>query len=174
MGDACGFFIQKKDIYYPIKTNDRSGVFYEAQKGKYEIFLEGDLSKPLIIDDPISVLAGQVAADIVLTSKRDSLIFIGGMVTAVFDIKKKDMLRNAKGYELSYYKIASYDSGKFFSYSLGYLESVQTLDENFKVLSTIPFKTPAASIGNSAGVTVKNNVMRFWRFNAHQNTSRCK
>jgi len=158
-------------IYYPIKTNDRSGVIFEAQKGKYKIFLEGELSKPLVLDDPKSVLKRQIGADIVLTSKRDRLIFIGGMVTTVFDIKKKDMLHNAKGYDLTYYKITSYDSGKFYSYSLGYLDSIETLDENFKVVSTIPVKKPAASIDSSAGVTVKNDMLRFWRFNAYQNTN---
>jgi hypothetical protein len=163
--------IPTKRYYYPIKTNDRSGVMYKVEEGKYEIFLGGELSKPLIIDDPKRVIKRHITSDIVLTSKRDRLIFVSGHVTTVFNIKKKDMQYNAKGYEQVHRNIQYYDGGRLYGFSPNDLSSIQTLDENFKGISTVSFKAPAASRSYFAGITVSNNALRFWSFHSYRNTN---
>ncbi|CAI6083426.1 hypothetical protein [Cohnella sp. JJ-181] len=156
--------------FFPIDTNDRSGVIYETEKGKYEIVFEGELSKPLKIDDPKNRIKGNIGSEIVLTSKRDRLIFRGA-VTTVFNIYKKDMQYDARGYDWIYRGLSFYDSGKFYAYESSDPFSIQAIDENFKVLSKTSFKAPAASDGYFAGITVKSNVVRFWNFNAYQGTN---
>ncbi|SFB03177.1 hypothetical protein SAMN05216312_10376 [Cohnella sp. OV330] len=157
--------------FFPIETNDRSGVIYETEKGKYEIVFEGELSKPLKIDDPKNKIKRNIASEMILTSKRDRLIFRGGAVTTVFNINKKDMLYDARGYDWVYRGISFYDSGRFYACESGDLFSIQAIDENFKVLSKTSFKVPAASDGYFAGITVKNNVVRYWNFKAYQGTN---
>ncbi|WP_217592080.1 hypothetical protein [Cohnella sp. GbtcB17] len=157
--------------FFPIETNDRSGVIYETEKGKYEIVFEGELSKPLKIDDPKNKIKHNIGSEFVLTSKRDRLIFASPTVTTVFNIKKKDMQYDARGYDWIYRGISFYDSGRFYAREYSDPFSIQAIDENFKVLSKTTFKAPAASAGYFAGITVKNNVVRDWNFNAFQGTN---
>jgi len=157
--------------FFPIETNDRSGVIYETEKGKYEIVFEGELSKPMKIDDPKNKIRHNIGSEFVLTSKRDRIIFASPTATSVFNIKKKDMQYDARGYDWIYRGISFYDSGRFYACEYSDPFSIQAIDENFKVLSKTSFKAPAASDSYSAGITVKNNAVRHWYFNAYQGTN---
>ncbi|GMK47948.1 hypothetical protein PghCCS26_50780 [Paenibacillus glycanilyticus] len=164
--------------YYPVVTNNHSGVLLEDVEGKYKLYLAGELSKPILINDPKNVIIQQIYStqqDIVLTTKRDRLVFNKGIFgSTVFNIKKNDMTYDSQGKELTYKGVTFYVGGKFYGFNYNYMNNIakiETYDENFKLLSVLQYKTPKEYQNYPAGITVNNNVMRHWSFNSYQHTN---
>ncbi|OME78607.1 hypothetical protein BK120_22990 [Paenibacillus sp. FSL A5-0031] len=162
------------NYFYPIRTNDRSGVLYENGVGKYTIYLEGELAKPLTIEDPKNVLRNQLMSKfrpIVLTTKRDRLIFSTWLGSTVYNINKKDMSYDETGQVKNYPGTLFYAGGKFYNYISSTNPTIQSLDENFKTLSTTLFKDTSKNLTSGTATVGSGNVVRFWSYNNYQNTN---
>ncbi|MFD2614637.1 hypothetical protein [Paenibacillus gansuensis] len=162
--------------FFPIKTNDGSGVMFENEDGQYRIYLGGELDKAITIEDPKRVLRNHLYSyqqNIVLTSKRDRLVLINGLGSYVFNIEKKDMIYDSKGQSQIFRGLSFYSNGKFYGYKSGGTVTIQTFNENFKVLSTSLFK-PSNEYLNSGEGTIIGNTIHFWSFNNYQNTNALK
>lgn len=168
--------------YFPIKTTDRSGVLYKSGEGKYNIYLAGELSKPLTVEDPKDVLNSQLfskSQNIVLTTKRDRLVISRGWVgSTVFNISKKDMSYDATGKEKVYRSFYFYSNGKFFDYGGNLYDSnspktvtIQSFDENFKPISSTVFKVSSEYQNPTVGITTNGNLVHSWSYNSYQNTN---
>lgn len=146
----------------------------------YNIFIEGELSRPVQIQDPRFVLSKQFSwfPNIILTVKRDRLILMNNLYSKVYNINSKDMVYDNKGEEktIQFGKgtgLRFYSSGKLVVYYHN-TSLLETYDDNFKLVGSVQLKPNEDINMVSPLVTLNNNKIRSWSFNAFKNTPSLK
>lgn len=173
---------QEVSPFQLIQTNDRYGLLMPSDAaGIYNIFIEGELSKPVQIQDPRFVLNKQFYGfpNIILTAKRDRLILMNNLYSKVYNINSKDMVYDNKGEEktIQFGKkgtgLRFYANGKLFVY-YDHTSLIETYDDNFKLVGSVQIKPNEDINMFSPMVTLNNNKIRFWSFNSFKNTTSLK
>lgn len=163
-----------------IKTTDRMGVLYgPVDNGVYKLYLENEISTPIVIKDPKEVLKSHYG-QMILSAKRDRILFMNNLYTNVFNIKQNDMIYDSAGQDKNF-KIGTnfwgtvrvYANGKIFLIENNKGKTlISTYDDNFKKLNTYQFNQVENYFYDI--VTFSNSSLHIWDYYDYKRSNSLK
>lgn len=165
-----------------IHTKGKNGVLLSVADDSHMIYLEGELSSPLVINDKRKLIKNYLSTGkVILSEKRDRIIFYG-FNSYVYDIKANDMIYDEEGEDREFKvgdplsSMSFYVDGKFYSISRKSKPNTQLkiFDDNFKQIATKYYIGGANDIFFMNIVTIKNNSLRIWQYNDFKHTNSLK